>query len=567
MTRNDPATRRHVRRQLSMDRPRVGPSILAASVGINLLALALPLVLLQIFDRVIPFGSLDTLTVLSLGLLAALVLDLAFKLCRITLLGVAGEDYERALTRRVVAHVLGARTDDFARVRSGTHLDRQDAIAALRDAHAGSSRLLAIDLPFTLVFVAMIWLVGGALVVVPLGCFAVLIAVRWLMHRVQAPVLRQRRAVDERRYSFLGEFLSQIETVKAFGMEAQMLRRYEALQDNSVDAGRKLTLVTQASHAFGAVFSQAAIAAMGLFGAHLVITGRLGVGEMAACMLLNGRTIQPMLKTLGLWVQVEAVGESRRRLADLFATPQREPVEAPPLDGALSLREVTLPDRDAAALPAISVELAPGGCLGVAGPDGSGKTALLGMLQGEIDAPGVLIDGRPATEFAERRGRGGIVYLDRTPVIFEGTIRENLSLFGDADAFDRAAEIARRLGLEAEIHRLPDGYETRLGDGLGANLGRLQRIAIARALALEPRILILNQANTALDHHADAAVLCELQALWGDTTLVIASSRPSWLALADVTVDLGRGEVRRRLDAVGGAPAAMPLPTDRRLSA
>ncbi len=523
----------------------LGAAVLLGTLGISMLALALPLVLLQVFDRVIPNQSQTTLDVLFAGLLTVLVLDFVFKVCRIVILGFEGEQYELRLTREVIARILNADPNAFEKGRAGTHIDRQDAIGTLRDFFGGQARLLHIDLPFTLVFVGLIYLIGGWLALVPIGCMVALLVFRAVLKRLQAPVLSQRRILNERRYSFLIEFLSQIVTVKSLGMEESMRRRYELLQDQSVQANRELTTVTQFSQSFGAVFSQAAVAAMGLFGAYLTIRGHIGIAELAACMLLNGRTVQPMLKLLGVWVQVEAVDESRRQLGDLFEIPQRRrPRNASPLGGDIEFRNFSVSVRGSRLFQTLDLKLPAGGCLGVTGVDGSGKTMLLRCLMGEHapDTGRALLSGRPAAQWAEARGHGGLVYVDSKPVIFEGTILQNLSLFGNVDAVDRAVKVARAIGLEDDIHTLPLGYDTPLRHRGGMTKGWLQRICLARAMALEPRILLLNEPNTALDHKGDTAILQALRELKGEATIVIASPRPSWLAIADETIELRKPE-------------------------
>ncbi len=519
----------------------VGFPVLLATLGLSLLALALPLVLLQVFDRVIPNNSHATLDVLFLGLLVVLVLDFAFKVCRSVILGAQGQAYEVALTRAAVGRILQADPEVFGQGRAGSHVDRQEAIATLRDFGSGQARLLHIDIPFTCLFIGMIHLIGGWLVLVPLGCVAALLIFRAVMRRAQAPALGERRAVNERRYSFLHEFLSQIVTVKALGMEQQMLRRYELLQDQSVEANRKLTIVAQVSQSFGAVLSQAAVAAMALLGGYLAMVGTIGIAELAACMLLNGRTIQPMLKLLGIWVQVEAVGESRRQLSDLFEMPQRTARRPSlPMRGAIALRDIRVPMDEGGTTAALSLDLAPGETLAIPDGDGVARAALFQILLGER-APvsgEALLDDLPVRTTLEARGRDALVYVDSQPVIFDGSILENLSLFGDGMAQKDVRTVARAIGLEDDIHLLPLGYDTHLSSQTGLTKGWLQRISLTRALALKPRVLLLDEPNTALDHRSESAILAQLRLLKGTTTMVIASPRPSWLALADHTLYL-----------------------------
>ena len=172
--------------------PSIEPTLVIGSLSINLLALALPLVLLQIFDRIIPNAALDTLSVLFISLLVALGMELALKVCRIVLLCQASAKYEAELTVAACKKVIETDSYAFAQESSGTYFDRFAAIGQMRDHYGGQGRLLAMDMPFTVLFVGLIWYIAGWLVLVPLGCLATIFLASLLIRKMQIPVLAQR---------------------------------------------------------------------------------------------------------------------------------------------------------------------------------------------------------------------------------------------------------------------------------------------------------------------------------------------------------------------------------------
>ena len=295
----------------------LGGGVLIASVALNTLALVMPLVILLVFDRVIPNHSLDTLHVLSVMLVVVVLMELILRRARSVLLGWSAARAARSGQRRFVDKVLSANTRDFAREEAAVYLQRFAALARIRDHNAGDGQTLAVDMPFTLLFMAMIALIGGALVLVPLVTLLLLVAYSVSMRRVQRHLFDRRKTLDARRYAFLSEVIGQILTVKSNSMERQMTRRFEALQDQSAQTSGRLIGFSGFTQSYGAVIAQLSVAAMGLLGAKLVIDGQIGLAELAACMLLNGRVTQPLTRMMGYRVQLESVETAKSTLAEM----------------------------------------------------------------------------------------------------------------------------------------------------------------------------------------------------------------------------------------------------------
>lgn len=526
--------------------PRLGSPVILASLGVNMLALAMPLVVLQVFDRVIPFESYATLLMLFLGLCVVATLDFALKVARIVMTGHQGERFETDLSARFVARSLNAEPTSYDTSSIGAHLERLNALSQLRDYYCGQGRLMALDIPFTAVFIIMIGLIGGWLVLVPLTCLLLLYGFKFILQRAQGPIFEKRKTLDGRRYSFLIECLSQIVTVKADTMERQLQRRYELLQEQSVNISEKLVQFSGFSQSFGALFSQASVAAMGLFGGFLVIVGQIGLAELAACMLLNGRTVQPLLKMLSHWAQTESTQAARAKIEEIEALEQRgiQPNRASDLKGHLQFESVSVSNPSDARdiLTDISFDLPAGKTLSVLAKVGSGRDAFMRLILGEeTTAEGCIrLDEKPIHAFSSTRGRGGIVYVDQNPVVFPGTLLQNISCFGEGEAIERAIVLSAQLGLEKKVHRMPMGYNTVLGSvgEISSSLALLQTVALVRALALQPKLLLFNNATSALDDRGIAKVARALASLQGNATVVMSTPRKRLLELADQTVIL-----------------------------
>ncbi|MEO3416958.1 ABC transporter transmembrane domain-containing protein [Roseovarius sp. CAU 1744] len=524
--------------------------MLAATLCLNLLALALPLFVLQVFDRVIPFAATETLFYLFVGLCVVALLEFALKWSRAVLLGNRAEKFETKLCEKFVDATLNADPEEFRKTTPASHLDRLGAISQLRGYYGGQARALSIDLPFTAIFVAMIAMIGGWLVMVPLTSLVLLLLFKMALTRAQSKVFDRRKTLDGRRYSFLVEVLSQIRTLKANTMEPQMQRRYELLQKQTADISQDVIVFSGFSQTFGALFSQLAVAGMGLMGGYLVIVNYIGIAELAACMLLNGRTVQPMLKALSLWAQSESLSMAREKIIAACNTPRRPdaPLVAARISGHIQFCDLSMkyPDRNGYVLRNLVGQVRPGECLVVDGHSGSGKSTLMKLLLAERSPTDgkVLIDGKPAAHFATLRGPQGIVYCDQNPVIFSGTVLENISSFGDGELIERSLQLSERLGLDKILHRLPMGYNTPLHESkaLLNNQNFLQALTLVRALALRPRILLLNNVTATMDETTKSHLAGILAELKGSTTMVISSMDTLLTRLADVQLCLETGK-------------------------
>jgi ATP-binding cassette, subfamily C, bacterial LapB len=521
--------------------PSVPVAVKFASFSVNLLALALPLSIMQVYDRIIPNHSSATLAYLFLGLTLVIAIDYVLKTSRSALLSWHATQFGEKVENEAVSRFLRAPNAAFERDPAEVNVSRYAAAAALADYHSGQARLVAIDLPFVGIALIVMTIVGGTMVLVPAVLFFFFAALAIGRARAFRKILDARTAQDNRKYDFIAEVLAGIHTVKVMAMEPQMQRRFERLQQAVAETTMASILTGQANQTSALVYGSVSQLIVVAIGGSQVINDHLTMGALACCTMLSGQILQPLLRAISLWTERESVDHRRAEVRLLLDLPSVEvaPAEhAADVMGDIEFEKVTFRYDAAAdfALGVVDLLIRAGTIVGVKGEDGSGRTTLLKLIQGDIEpASGrVTIGGVPTMDANFPAIRSRIAYVGAAPVIFSGTIMENLTIFSP-EKRDFARKMSQLLGLEATINLLPDGYETMLGRGMGDDLPMsiAQQVNIVRALTNRPRVLALDEANMLLDAIAEPALIRALQTLRGHLTVMIVTHRPSLLALCD----------------------------------
>jgi ATP-binding cassette subfamily C protein LapB len=520
--------------------PSVPISVKFASFSVNLLALALPLSIMQVYDRVIPNHSLATLAYLFLGLTFAIAIDYALKISRSALLSWQATKFVEKVENEGVSRFLRAPNGSFERCPAAVNISRYAAAAALADYHSGQARLVAIDLPFVCIALIVLTIVGGTMVLVPAVLFFFFAALAIGRARKFRKILDSRTAQDNRKYDFIAEVLAGIHTVKGMAMEPQMQRRFERLQQAVAETTMASILTGQANQTSAMLYGSISQLIVVAIGGSQVINDHLTMGALACCTMLSGQILQPLLRAISLWTERENVDHRRAEVRLLLDLPSVEPAPAglTSVVGDIQFEKATFRYDAAAdlALRVVDLSIKVGSITGVKGNNGSGRNTLLRLIQGDIEPTSgrVTIGGVSTMEPNFQAIRPCIAYVGAAPVMFSGTIMENLTVFSP-EKRDFARKMSQLLGLEATINLLPDGYETELGRGIGDDLPMsiAQQVSIVRALTNRPRVLALDEANMVLDAVAEPALIRALETLRGRLTVIVVTHRPSLLALCD----------------------------------
>jgi ATP-binding cassette, subfamily C, bacterial LapB len=546
------AVRAESRSILSLVRPVMEGGclpLLLASAGTNLLALALPIFILQIYDRVLPNGATTTLFVLIVGLAIALMFDAALRALRAHVAAWNGARFEHSVRYRAVERLLRAPLDHFERDTPGSYLERINAVGSMRDFHASQLLLAAVDLPFALIFLTLIAYLGSWLVLVPL----ILLVIFSILAVAVGQALRRsattRVETDKRRYDFIIEALSGIHTIKALALNAAMLRRAEPLQEESAFAVERVMYQSALAQTLGGLFSQINLVMLVAFGALLVLDGRMTMGALAACTLLSGRALQPLQTAMGLWANFQAIRVARAGIAEIMAMPSEKADRtfAPEIAGVLELRDLTFrhDTQGPVLIEGVTLAVRPGEIIGIDGDTGSGKSTLLllmlGLLQPERGS--VHVDSNDAAKIDPDWLRQHVALLSRDGTVFGGTILDNLTNFREGECVNEALYLSYLVGLDDAVKRLPEGFDTRIGAGEVLPAGLRQRIAIVRELVKQPKIILFDDADHALDADASRRLVELLRQAGRRCAIVLVSAKPQIMQLAQRRYRLSRGKL------------------------
>lgn len=303
-------------------------------------------------------------------------------------------------------------------------------------------------------------------------------------------------------------------------------------------------------------------------GAMLVLDGQLTLGTLAACMLLAGRSVQPVLRAISVWVQFQNVRVAETRLQDVMALPPEgvgTASQATNINGDVKFTDMGFiyPGTENALFLNTDFEIRAGETVALVGENGSGKSTLLWLTMGLLSptAGSIHHGGMSIAEIGPAAIRRQVAYLPQSNTLYRGTIRENLTMFAGEDRLDAAMEYAHALDLDTVLARLPDGLDTQLGSSSNDILsgGVRQRIAIVRALAARPKLMLFDEANSAFDFRTDDKLRELLESMRGSISMLLVSHRPSLIRMADRVCEISDCRIRERAaneygDTVPGTP-------------
>ncbi|HET6156891.1 MAG TPA: ATP-binding cassette domain-containing protein [Dongiaceae bacterium] len=529
----------------------IAPELLVISLFINLLALAAPLFVMQVYDRVIFHAGLSTLEALAAGMTLIIAFDFLLRQARSRIL--------QRVAMKVDVEIGGELFGAIAQLPL-QQLESRSAHAlqfhfkdleTVRNALSGASLLALVDLPFVVLFLGLVVLVAPPLGWVMLGvCGAFLVLAMWNAYAVSRSTHAERQAAMQRD-RFLSEMVQGRSVVKALALdrflEPKWQKSHAETIASSITRGRRSDLAVNLGAAFGVI----ATVALTSIGALAILGQAMTVGALVAANLLAARLVAPLTQLVANWRTYAGFRDAASRLLEVMRQPKdraKTTIEMPRPSGRIQLENVKFGYQAqlAPVLNDVTIRFGPGGVHAIVGPNGSGKTTLLKVLQG-LYKPGsgrVLVDDGDISQFSRAQLAQWIGYAPQDCHLLAGSIRDNIARFHPDARDSDILEVAEASGTHAFAIDLPDGYDMFVGEG-GARLssGQRQRIAIARAMFGDPPILLLDEPTGNLDGQAEGALIVRLQKLAQDHTIVVVTHSPRLLSICDSITVLNRGQI------------------------
>lgn len=527
--------------------------VAVASVVINLIAVATPLFVMNVYDRVVPNNATDTLWVLASGIFAIYFFNFLLSALRTHFVDVAGRNADVVLNSLLVEKVLSMRLD--AKPEStGAMVNNLREFEQLREFFSSSSLLACIDLPFLVIFLLLIAFIAGPMVLLPIGAIPVLICIGIFLQQRAKKSAEAGYRQNMQKNALLVELVSGLETLKSCMAESRMQRLWEAVCGLSAQSSSEARKYNHLAVASSMLITQLITVIMIVWGVYRIGDGLMSMGALIGVNILVGRTMAPLLQMASLLTRLQNSRMALQGLDMIMQLPSETNIDHAcmdfgSLDPTFEMDKVSFayPRSERLALDNVNLKIRPGEKIGIIGPMGSGKSSLarllLGLYQpkdGAVKFGGIDIRQIPPSDL---RGRIGV--LPQDIVLFYGTVRENIAL-GDPSINDhlilRAATLA---GVTDFIKNNPAGFGAQVGEqGKALSGGQRQAVALARALVRDPEVLILDEPTSNMDTGSELELQRRLEAIIGDRMLILITHRLSMLRMVDRLIVMDSGHIK-----------------------
>lgn len=525
---------------------------IAASFVINLIALATPLFVMNVYDRVVPNQATATLWVLATGICGAFLFDLLLKGLRSLCLDLAGKKTDLIISATLFERIVGMAMK-FRPARVGSYAQNIHEFQGMRDFLTSLTLTSLIDLPFTLIILLVIALLGGHLVWIPIIAFPLALGIGHFLQKPLTSTLERTMALGAERQSSLIETLAGLDAVKVNNAESERQYQWEHTIGTLSRLELRVKVLSGLAMNITLLIQQLAGVAMICFGVYMIMDGVLSMGGLVACYMLSGRALGPLAQLSGLLTRYQQAKVTMVSVDQMMELPQERnfderPLSRQVLQGAMEFRnlEFTYPNQQNLALRNINLVIRPGEKVGIIGRSGSGKSSLAKLLVGlyQPDEGSLLVDGVDIRQIDVSEVRHNIGYVAQDIQLLSGTLRDNLisgARYVDDEMVLQAAELA---GVHEFASLHPQGYELQVGER-GQNLsgGQRQNVALARALLLDPPILLLDEPTSAMDNTGEERLKQRLHGVIEKKTVILVTHRASLLSLVDRLIVIDRGQI------------------------
>ncbi|QOY52754.1 type I secretion system permease/ATPase [Candidatus Sulfurimonas baltica] len=526
--------------------------VLYASLLINLFVLASPLFTMNVYDRVVPNNAIETLWVFAIGVSIIYILDTFLKFTRTYLLESAAKKSDIIMSSIVFEKVLDLKMENHPS-SVGSFASNIKDFDSIRSFLTNATMAAIIDLPFAVIFLIVIWYIGGGIVFVPIVTMLLILSYAFFIKKPLRDSIESTHAASAKKSSILIETLNNIETLKTLGTVNQVQWKWEESTGEIAEKSLKSRLLSASIPTITQLFIQLNTVMIIVYGVYLIQAFELSMGGLIAIVILTSRTLAPMGQVAALLTNYEDTKTSYETLNEIISQPSERPkgkkfLERPEFTGHIEFVDVTFayPGTDIPALKNISFVINPGEHVAIIGRIGSGKSTIQKLILGlyEPSSGQILIDGIDIKQVDPADLRKNIGYVSQDIMLFRGTVKDNITYrathASDSDMI-RAANIS---GTSEFIRKHPKGYEMPIGErGQGLSGGQRQSIGIARAFLIESPIMLMDEPSNAMDQITEAKLLDNLSKNTINKTSLYVTQKMTLLKIVDRVIVINEGKI------------------------
>ena len=532
--------------------------VILATIIINFLALVSSLYVMNVYDRVIPNQAYETLWVLSIGVVLAILFEFAAKMIRGHLTDIAGKKADLIISSALFRRVMALRLADRP-ASSGSYASNLREFEAVREFMTSASLLTIVDLPFLLLFIFVISMVGGKLALVPLTIIPIVVIVGFVVQRPLSRHINESMKEGSQRSGLAVEAIEGIETLKTNNATSWAQQRWDEYTAKTSASSIKVKDTSNFMVNFAVAMQQLNTVFLVVVGTYLIHADnhaeRITMGALIASVILSGRALAPLAQVAGLATRFQQAKLALRGVNDIVSrpierSPERKYITLDNVQGNIAFENVTFKYKNESnnAVDELRINIRPGEKVGILGRIGSGKSTMLKLASGLYDTEkgNVTLDGVDMRQLDPNFLRNQVLLFSQSPRLFLGTLRENMDL-ARTDSYSTDQDLLtalKRFGLDQIIRNHPRGLDMPLGeDGLGLSGGQKQIIALARMTLRDPKVVLLDEPTTSLDQGTERMALNAI-AHWGrNRTMLLVTHRPQVLQIVNRIIVMENGKV------------------------
>jgi len=526
--------------------------IILAAIMINFFSLGSSIFIMTVYDRVIPNNAVDSLIALCIGMLIVITFDFLLKYLRAYFIDTAGQNVDLKVAKGIFDRIMMLKLAN-QKGSTGELVNTVREFETIRDFCTSATLATIVDVPFILLFLIVIWVIGGPIVLVPALAVPLVFIVGFVIQPFLSRFSKEGMQEGGSKQSILVEMVSGLETLKTLGTDKLFHDRWENAVENHAKISLKSRMFSQVAINFAASAQQITQVGIVAFGFILIMNGNLSIGGLIACVIIAGRCLAPLGQMANLLTRYNHAKSAYTTLDKLMMqenedVSKRDFIRRHNIKGKIEFKNVVFkyPDQPVRVLDNVSFTLKPGEKIGVLGKVGSGKSTVLRLAAGlyEPEEGAVLIDDTDIRQIIPDDIRKSMAVVLQDVVLFSGSIKENL-VMGHKEITDEdilhASEVS---GVQDFLGNVPGGYDVRLRDrGDGLSGGQKQALAIARALARQAPIVMMDEPSSSMDTNSEMKLIARLKKELKDRTFLIVTHRPSMLELVDKIIVIDQGKV------------------------